>query len=195
MFLLRRPDDAAIRQFLREQAGLPFSYDDVGMTRGAAPAGFLVNHHRVELGCGAKVFEAACREVRRWTMFKLGWVTLCYGDAEIRPGMTVGILVRRLGIWSLNACRIIEVIEASGPTRQFGFRYGTLPGHAELGEERFLIEWNRADDRVSYDILAYSKPGHWITRAFGLVTRRFQKQFARQSLEAMRTAVHAANES
>lgn len=192
MFLVRRPDDATIRQFVLEQAALSFSYDEVGMTRGAAPVGFAANHHRVELGRGPKVFEAACREVRRWTMFKLGWVRLCYDDAAIRPGTTVGILVRRLGLWSLNACRIVEVIDASGPTRQFGFRYGTLPEHAELGEERFLIEWDPADDRVSYDILAYSRPNHWITRAFRPITRRFQKQFARQSLEAMRMAVQAA---
>ncbi len=28
------------------------------------------------------------------------------------------------------------------------FRYGTLPDHAESGEERFAVDWNREDDSV-----------------------------------------------
>ncbi len=47
---------------------------------------------------------------------------------------------------------------------RFGFAYGTLPGHVESGEERFLVEWDRGDDAVWYDILAFSRPNHVLTR-------------------------------
>ena len=67
-------------------------------------------------------------------------------------------------LWWLNACRIVYVVDDSGPNFKFGFAYGTLPGHVESGEERFLIEWNRADNSVWYDILAFSRPNHVLTR-------------------------------
>ena len=49
-------------------------------------------------------------------------------------------------------------MDESGPVRRFGFAYGTLPGHAESGEERFLIEWDQDEDGVWFDILAFSRP-------------------------------------
>jgi Domain of unknown function (DUF1990) len=44
-------------------------------------------------------------------------------------------------IWSRSAapCRVVCVVDEAGPTSKFGFAYGTLPGHVESGEERFLI--------------------------------------------------------
>ena len=51
-----------------------------------------------------------------------------------------------LGLWWLNACRIVYVVDEAGPVTKFGFAYGTLPGHAGTGEERFLVEWDRASD-------------------------------------------------
>ena len=75
------------------------------------------------------------------------------------------------------------------PIRKFGFAYGTLPGHVESGEERFLIEWNLADDNVWYDVLAFSKPNHILTRLGYPVARRMQKRFGRDSAAAMLKAV------
>ena len=72
---------------------------------------------------------------------------------------------------------------------RFGFAYGTLPGHIEAGEERFLIEWDRGDDRVWYDIVAYFRPRHVLARvgwAYGLWK---VNGFRRDSAEVMREAV------
>src|SRR5262245_46391050 len=44
------------------------------------------------------------------------------------------------------------------PVNRHGFASGTLPAHAESGEERFIVEWDRADGGVWYDILAFSRP-------------------------------------
>ncbi len=48
--------------------------------------------------------------------------------------------------------------------RRFGFAYGTLPDHAGSGEELFLIEWDRGEGSVWYDVLAFSRPGHILDR-------------------------------
>ena len=101
----------------------------------------------------------------------------------------VAIVARIAGFWWLNSTRIVYVIDESGPLRRFGFAYGTLPGHAESGEERFLIEWNRDDDTVWYDLLAFSRPNHLLVRLGYPFVRRLQKRFARDSGKAMLQAV------
>jgi uncharacterized protein (UPF0548 family) len=71
---------------------------------------------------------------------------------------------------------------------RFGFAYGTLPDHPERGEERFLVEWSQADDSVWYDLLAISRPGHWLARVGYLYARYEQAKFRRLSGEAMQRA-------
>ena len=70
----------------------------------------------------------------------------------LAPGTTVAILVHAFGLWSLNACRIVYVMDdhEDAGVRRFGFAYGTLAEHAESGEERFSVEWNRSDGAVWY---------------------------------------------
>ena len=75
---------------------------------------------------------------------------------------------------------------------RYGFAYGTLPGHAESGEERFAVEWDQADGGVWYDILAFSRPNHLLARLGYPLTRRTQKRFARVSAAAMQKAVGRA---
>ncbi len=70
----------------------------------------------------------------------------------------VAVLGRAVGLWWLNCCRIVYVVNEVGLVAKFGFAYGTLPGHVESGEERFQVEWNRNDNTVWYDLLAFSRP-------------------------------------
>ena len=173
--------------FLQAQSPLPFSYAAVGATRGELPPSYVIDHNRVALGKGQATFERAKLALARWEMFELGWLQLCWPDAPLTVGTTVGVLVPLLGFWLLNACRIVYVIdEQQAALARFGFAYGTLPGHLEAGEERFLVEWNRTDDTVWYDILAFSRPHHWLARVGYPVARLFQKRFARDSKHAMR---------
>ena len=186
MFALRRPDDAVIRAHLERQARCDFSYANVGETRdddAPIPDGHRRTGDRFELGAGADAFAAACRAVRGWRMFALPWVELCYPDAPLEVGTTVGIAVRGRP-WSLSACRIVYVVDEP---RRFGFGYGTLPDHMARGEERFLVE-HLADDRVVYDLRAFSRPGHLATRLFWAGMGRVQERFVRGSGRAMQDA-------
>jgi uncharacterized protein (UPF0548 family) len=184
MLLLRRPDDAAIRRFLDSQRARPFAYDGIGSTRGTPPPGYAVDHHRVALGRGFATFERASAALRCWRMFELGWVELFWPSTPIEIGATVAILARLPGLWSLNASRVVYVIDEQEPIRRFGFAYGTLPAHVERGEERFTVELG-TDDRVWYDLFAFSRPHAWYARAGLRFSRAFQKRFARGSLAAM----------
>ena len=148
-----------------------------------------MDHTRIKLGEGEAVFRAAKAALGRWDQFRLGWVEAWPPEAPIRVGEVVGIVARCLGLWWLNACRIVYVVDEEGPVTRFGFANGTLPGHAEAGEERFLVEWDRASGEVWYDILAFSRPHRLLTRLGYPYMRRVQKRFGRESAAAMVRAV------
>jgi uncharacterized protein (UPF0548 family) len=118
-------------------------------------------------------------------MFRLGWVEVHGTEAPLAPGLTVAPLAHAFGVWFLNACRVVYLLDEE---RRFGFAYGTLADHAERGEECFLVE-RREDDSVWYDLLAFSRPGHWLTWLGFPVVRGLQKRFAAGSLAAMARAV------
>lgn len=181
MFALTSPTNAEISEFLLEQKELPFSYAEVGASQAEIPRDYPINHHRVQLGKGAKIFERAKEAVRRWTMYEIGWAKVFPPNAPIVPGEVVCTVIEHLYIHSLNPCRIIYVIEEAS---RFGFGFGTLPGHSEEGEERFLVEW-LGDDTVWYEILAFARPHHILAKlGFPYVTY-LQKQFAADSQRAM----------
>jgi uncharacterized protein (UPF0548 family) len=189
---LGKPSVQSLRRFLATQAELDFSYAAVGATRLTPPAGYDVDRTRVRLGQGERVFRAARAALERWEHFQLGWVEAWSRETPLQPGEVVAVMGRACGWWWLNACRIVYVVDESGPIDRFGFAYGTLPGHAESGEERFLIEWNRQDDSVWYDILAFSRPNYFAARLGYPLVRRLQKRFGRDSAAAMLKAAATA---
>jgi uncharacterized protein (UPF0548 family) len=189
MFLIHRPNDEQVHEVLAAQRDQPFSYPYAGVAGHAAPGGYKTDHNRIKLGNGPAVFQRAIEAIKRWEMFNIGWLELCWPDAPIEAGSSVAVLAHHLGFWSLNACRIVSVIEADGDIRKYGFIYGTLPDHAERGQERFTVEWLRDDDSVWYDIFAYSRPNLFLARLGYPVARLLQKRFARDSMEAMLRAV------
>ncbi len=186
MLLFTKPTTAAIRDFLAGQQRLDFSYAAVGATRTTPPLGFVVDPTRAKLGSGAATFTAAKAALRRWEQFHLGWVEITDPDTPLEPGRCVAVLARVFGVWSLNACRIVYTVDEE---HRFGHAYGTLPAHAERGEERFLVEYDPADDAVWFDILAFSRPNGLLMKLGYPFVRRKQRQFARDAVAAMRRAV------
>lgn len=190
-FYYRPPRKGTITRFLDEQRQQPFSYAAVGATATTPPAGYTVDHNRIQLGHGTATYQQARVALARWTMFELGWVEPYWPTTPITVGATVGVMAHLPGLYILNACRIVYTVqEETADGARFGFAYGTLPGHIERGEERFCVEWRRRDDSVWYDILAFSQPNHWLVRLGYPVTRYFQRRFARDSKAAMWRAVH-----
>jgi uncharacterized protein (UPF0548 family) len=82
-----------------------------------------------------------------------------------------------------------EVVGGRDAVHRVAFAYGTLPGHAAAGEERFAVEWHRADDAVWYDLSAFSRPRHPLMRLGRPLARRQQRRFGRDSARAMAAAV------
>jgi uncharacterized protein (UPF0548 family) len=188
MFFLRTPAQDEIERFLAAQADATFSYPDVGASRDLKPVpGYDTDHNRIQIGRGEVAFRNAVTRIRRWAMFDIPWIKLCWPSTRIEPGATVAIVIRHFGFCSMNASRVIYIVdEETGPVCRWGFAYGTLQNHAESGEERFVVEWDRNDDSVWYDLFAFSRPNHWVVKTTLPLARGLQRRFVRDSLEAMR---------
>jgi len=186
MFTIREPSGRDVAEFISSQRNLPFTYNEVGATNATPPAEYTIDHNRTQLGHGEATYRLAVEGLRSWRQFDLGWVTVVPRGVAIESGATVAVKARAFGTWSLNACRVVYVVNES---RRFGFAYGTLPDHVEKGEERFLIEWLE-DDSVWYDILAFSRPQHPLVKLSRPLARKLQKRFARDSLSRFNHGLH-----
>jgi uncharacterized protein (UPF0548 family) len=185
VFSLTAPTEDEVRRFITQQKDSGFSCPDVRASATAVPAGYNVDHNRVQLGRGENTWQRALGAIRAWRMFSMPWVNLHWQSAPIVVGTDVAVSVHHFGFYSLNACRIVYLVDEEGPVKRFGFAYGTLAEHAESGEERFSIEWNRAADTVWYDILAFSRPRQMLARLGYPLSRSLQKRFAEGSKAAM----------
>jgi uncharacterized protein (UPF0548 family) len=188
LFLFSEPSTQWISRFLDAQRDAPFSYDEVGASRGdaKAPTGYAVDHNRVRLGGGSETFDRAVAALHAWKMFDLGWARVVPEGAPVQVGTTVAVLAQHYGFHSLNPCRISYTFEQDeGDLVRRGFAYGTLPDHGEKGEERFTVEWRRMDDSVFYDLYAFSRPNQLLAKLGYPLARRLQHRFARDSLQAM----------
>ncbi|WP_165225080.1 DUF1990 family protein [Aquisphaera insulae] len=190
MVSLTQPSAEVIRAFLASQARAPLTYGAVGGTVTEPPPGYVVDHTRAVVGRGDLAFVRARTALERWRQLSLGWVQARPDDTPIHPGEDVAIIARRCGVWWLSACRIVRVVDEPGPIRRFGFAYGTLPDHAGIGEERFLVELDEATGEVTYDILAFSRPNWLVTRIFYGQMRHLQRRFGRDSVAAMKRIVN-----
>ncbi|PQO31083.1 DUF1990 domain-containing protein [Blastopirellula marina] len=188
MFRFHSPDATSVERFIKSQCERKYSYCHQGKTAGTPPKGFQIDHTRVKLGYGIEVFEKAKEALGKWQQFELGWVVARPTTTTIREGETVCVIGKAAGLYWLNAARIVYVIDDRLNTPKFGFAYGTLPAHMEMGEERFLVEMDEYGD-VWYDILAFSRPKRWIVWLVQPYMRKLQKQFARDSATRMKQLV------
>jgi uncharacterized protein (UPF0548 family) len=195
--LLRSPSERDVSAFLEANRKVEgFSYLEVGASRHNAerPRGYAIDHNRIEIGRGTEDFEAGCDAIRQWRTFPRPWTRISLPDTPIRIGETVVMQAHALGLWWLNAARIVYTLDENGATRRFGFAYGTLPAHVEQGEERFSVELD-SDGRVWYDLRAFSRPRYWPVRIGEDLARRLQARFVRESQASMLAAVAAKTDS
>lgn len=189
MITISRPSRTEIKQYLLDREKDVFSYAEVGASSGAdSIPGYDNDLNQVCLGKGKETFTKACNAILNWKMFPGGWAWVEPVDAPIEKGLTVAMVVKIWGVYWVNSCRIVYLLDEKEPVRRFGFAYGTLPSHVEKGEELFSVEW-RSDDSVWYVLRAYSKPRFWLARLGYPMARYYQRKFVKASLRAMQRAV------
>ncbi|CAN5608435.1 hypothetical protein BH18ACI3_BH18ACI3_11510 [soil metagenome] len=84
MFMLTRPSEDEIKEFLRSRKADSFSYHEVGATRDSTPAGYNIDHNRALIGDGLDDFLRAKQAVREWKMFDVPGLKLFFTDTSER---------------------------------------------------------------------------------------------------------------
>jgi uncharacterized protein (UPF0548 family) len=193
MFFARRPSLQAIERFAVGALEMPLSYGPIGIAHvppDADAKGYDIDGLVVPLGSGPACFDRATAALASWKHFDLGWVEVFPRNAPLDPGTAVAVLVRHLGFWSLNGCRVVYGV--GDRVTSFGFAYGTLVNHAESGEELFEVRLHPESAEVTYRIRAVSRPRAALARVGYPMVRALQARFRRDSAEAMRRATEGA---
>jgi uncharacterized protein (UPF0548 family) len=117
-------------------AAEPLTYPEVGGTAGPLPAGYRHGDRGVVVGSGRADFERAAAALLDWRPQRAAGLRVRADGPASSPG-TVVVLTAGLPRFGYDIpCRVVWG-SASGDER--GFAYGTLPGHPESGEERFIV--------------------------------------------------------
>jgi uncharacterized protein (UPF0548 family) len=190
MFLARRPTRNVIDRFLRDSQHLPLSYGPVGIVR-ARTAGQHLDELTVAVGHGQADFERARAALLAWKQFDIGWVETFPRHAPVAVGTVVAVLLRHLGFWSLNGCRVLYSIGSPGGVARFRFAHRTLTNHAENGEELFELFIDPRTEEVVYRIRATSSPQATLARFGQPIVRALQERFRDHSAVAMKLATRS----
>jgi uncharacterized protein (UPF0548 family) len=190
MFRARRPSAEIIDQFLKDSEALPLSYAPSGIVRDTS-VGYEFDEALVPIGRGKADFERAKAALLTWQHFQIGWVETFPRQAPVAVGTVVAVLIRHLGFWSLNGCRVLYRVGSPDHGTRFGFAYGTLTNHAETGEELFELFIDPRREDVMYRIRAVSWPQATLARVGQPIVRALQARFRSHSAVAMRRAIAA----
>ena len=158
----------------------PLTYPrDAVAAAGPPPPGY--RHFEKSVRLRRRDFEGAARDL-------LGWRVQDRAGLQVRASGTAGtpgtVVELRLGVGQLGVripCRVVEVIDE--PDRR-GFAYGSLPGHPESGEERFLLE-RQPDGGIRFSVAAVSRHASLLARLGGPVSRWVQDGMTRRYLHSL----------
>jgi len=171
-------------QLLEEQKTSMLRAAPLSFTRHERPEGdALAGYSRVNrsVTLRRRDFDAAVRDLFEWRMHSRAGLRVQTSDIPLRQDTVV---LMRWGLGPLSVkipCRVLDIMDDS---RHRGFAYGTLPGHPEAGEERFVLE-QREDGRILFTITAYSRPASILAKFGGPISRAAQSFMTQRYLEAL----------
>ena len=158
-----------------ELKSVPFTYAEVGATAGELPAGYRTISRRVRVSIG---FDEAADRLMGWRVQEGSGFRVSASSARVEPESVVVLSLGPIRV----PCRVVYVVDE--PDRR-GFAYGTLPGHAESGEELFLVRYDPSTEDVSAVVTAFSRHATWWSRLASPVTRLVQAAVTARYLRAL----------
>ncbi len=214
MYVFAPPSPVLLRDHRLSVSDSEFTYEDVELTRAwpcpavdwghsgevhrdvRGPLGYVFGGASAVVGHGLDDYRAAVEALRAWSMFPQARARLESRDAPIAAGVNVAIGLRGVGFWAVCGCRIVCVFEdpdqqAADGSRCYGFAYGTLPSHVTQGEERFLVGYDAATEKVWYEICSFSRPQGRLANLGKPLMCYLQQTFRRDSIEAMSQGVRS----
>jgi len=163
---------------LTDLAAKSLTYAEIGATAGAMPARYHHLRKSAVIGRGRSRFDQAAADGMQWGMLRGAGLRV----QATTPAAAVGsdVLVHLGPIAA--PCRVVYVVDE--PDRR-GFAYGTLPGHAERGEEAFLVRFDPVSEEVYAEVTAFSVHATWWSRLGSPVTSFVQRLVTDRYLQAL----------
>lgn len=154
------------------------TYDEVGATAHETLPAAYGHLDRTRLLLKSE-FDSAAYRLMAWQIHEAAGLRVSASSRRVEPDAVCEMFLgpRWLGIRAV--CRVVYVIDE--PDR-VGFAYGTLPGHAESGEESFVLD--RRDGRPRFTVRAFSNPASRLARIGGPATGLIQLIMAERYLRA-----------
>ncbi|RZS80016.1 uncharacterized protein (UPF0548 family) [Motilibacter rhizosphaerae] len=165
---LRRPSRAALVRLLARQSGQPLTYEHQGISLEAAPvlpAGWGVSSASRTVGSGDAVWQAARAALDGWAAHAAVGVVLEPERPPLRVGQEVVVVAGLRWGAVVAACRIVRVVDEPDA---YGFAYGTLPLHPEVGEEGFVVRRELRPDGSTGEVSVHVRA---VSRAVALPAR------------------------
>ena len=186
MRIVRPSNDASVQHLLDDLSGTEPTYEAIGATlRHTLPDGYRHDRYDVTLGVGDEVYARSVLALRTWSVHTGSGLRIVPARAPITSGTTIVALLGAGPVALVVPCRIVRVLDEAD---RFGFAYATLPGHPEEGEESFVVE-RSPSGAVTFRIVAFSRPAHWLVRLLGPFARGAQVRATKRYLRAMQRFV------
>lgn len=157
----------------------PFSYAAVGATAAQPPAGF--SYFTRARALGHRDFGRAADDLMSWRMHQRAGLQVAASSPLVATDVVV---LLGLGWWRASVrfpCRVVYIVDEPDAR---GFAYGTLPGHPESGEERFVVS-RLADGHLEFTISAFSRPATRLAKLGGPLNPVVQSIFTNRYLAAL----------
>ena len=189
MLSLRRPSDATVREFLAAQSKLGFTYAAVGATatcpprvmRWITPGSSWERARRSSRGPRPPWGDGSSSA---WAGWRRG-----HPRPRSETGEVVAVVARGLGLWWLNACRIVYVVDEPGPVSRYRVRLRDAPGSRRDGRGAVPRRMGPGERGGLVRHPGLLPPALFLTRLGYPYMRRVQKRFGRESAAAMVRAV------
>jgi uncharacterized protein (UPF0548 family) len=130
-----------------------------------------------------------------YQMFPPALVSPVLSRSPLQAGDTVGILYHFMpGLDLFCGARVLECFDiARDGIWHTGFKYRTLRGHPELGEETFSVEKDMTTGTVVAALRSWSRPGTWLTWVAAPYTRYAQLHANKAALVHLATLASATS--
>jgi len=141
------------------------------------PNAAITGGYMLEMTIPAR-FEEAAERVMHWGMQRGSGLKVQPSSELITAG---AVVVVKIGFLKAP-CRVVYVVDEPHVR---GFAYGTLPGHPESGEERFVVRHDPVTSAVFAEVSAFSRPATWWSRAGGPFTSLIQRVMNKRYVRAV----------
>jgi uncharacterized protein (UPF0548 family) len=183
------PSRSELDRRLEDARESPLTYEFVGATLSTPEQARPSETRRdLSLGSGEAVFERAAEALRLWLPQRNLGGFVHPAEAPIVVGTTLLVVLKVGPVAVVIPNRIVEVVDDAD---RFGFAYGTLEGHAERGEESFLVE-RRPSGEVCCTIRVDARPATTPARLAAPAVSWIQRWALGRYLEAVRRHATAA---